>query len=94
MEGSDTAGTYLEAGLPNIIGGHLVVGTSNSAAECSEGTFRGSGGAGYAEYANGKARYYDNWIYFNASWYNPIYKDDCNTVQPSAYTVQYYIRAK
>ena len=31
-------------------------------------------------------------IEFNASRYNSIYKDGCNTVQPPAYTVYYIIK--
>lgn len=31
-------------------------------------------------------------IILDASIYNPIYKDDCNTVQPPAYTVYYIIK--
>ncbi len=31
---------------------------------------------------------------FDASYSSPIYKDDCNTVQPPALTVAFYIKAK
>lgn len=37
----------------------------------------------------------DNMGYqLNASLYNSIYKDDCTTVQPPAYTVMYIIKIK
>ena len=34
------------------------------------------------------------WLYFNASHYNPIYSDSCNTVQSNSYTVMYIMKIK
>ncbi len=95
MEGFDIAGNYLESGLPNIKGEtYSSLWTNNSST---------------ANYSNGVIREYyssiQRWdsggnsvrreiIGFDASWANPIYKDDCTIVQPPAYTVRYYIRAK
>lgn len=35
-----------------------------------------------------------HYLRFDASLYNPIYNDDCKTVQPPAVTLNFYIKAK
>lgn len=95
LEGSETAGTVIEAGLPNITGvvdGYRL-GCSDEGTwmNSSSGAFSGYGKAGKACGAEG------NWhmsmpITFNASLSNPIYGRS-TTVQPSAVTVRYFIKA-
>ena len=95
LEGSGVAGTVLEAGLPNITGvvdGYrLGCSDERTWMNSSSGAFSGYGKAGKAYGAEG------NWhmsmpITFNASLSNPIYGRS-TTVQPSAVTVRYFIKA-
>lgn len=92
LQGNDIGGTEIKAGLPNLKG----VSTSF---ECTiydmyNGVFkveRTLETANVEKHHNtGRSFLYS----FNASRYNPIYSDTCNTVQPPAVTVRYYIRAK
>lgn len=88
IQGSDTAGTYIAAGLPNITG-QLGHGWSNGAVT-EGGAFRRhstGGGSSAADAGNGITTY---WTY-NASLSNSIYGNS-TTVQPPALTMRYYIK--
>ncbi len=86
--GAYSVTSYIEAALPNLQGS-----TGNVASafwgSYPTGVFTrrqegvgGDSGGDYAHYV----------VNFNASNYSRIYKDDCTTVQPPAYTVYYIIR--
>lgn len=81
-------GTFLEAKLPNIKGGFHFNGSS---AHSSYGAVTIIGNPGDQASANFSG-WYENDFKFNASSSNSIYSDDCNTVQPPAYTVYYIIK--
>lgn len=82
---SDTgAGEELSPGLPNLVGGW---GGSNGASD-GWGAVRNWSGRERNKTGNWGSRGFC----FNASWYNSIYKDDCNTVQPPAIRVYCWIR--
>ena len=87
IEGSTTAGTYHEAGLPNITG---------YADGLSIDTNFPSGGALYFDEPNGVGTGSSDGgngrTYFDASRSNPIYGKS-TTVQPNALTMRYYIKA-
>jgi len=86
LEGSNTAGTVKEAGLPNITGG-----IRNA---YGNGSINGAflhNGSSYTAQASGS--YTDRMITFDASRCSPVYgKSD--TVQPASVTVKYIIRCK
>ncbi len=103
MEGLDSAGTYKEAALPNIKGSIAPNPKEKESLFQPENDPLIIEGALDIEYNKSLATgsttqpgsvYSSAKIIFNASKYNDIYKDSCVTVQPSAYTVRYYIRAK
>ena len=78
---------FKEAGLPNITG-WSEIGRVNSGA--SSRSLRITGNSrnpnDYPQGARGHV------LSFNASWSSSIYKDDCTTVQPAAYTVYYIMK--
>ena len=83
--------TKLEAGLPEIWG-HFEGNTNDPTLFEKTGCFfvedpEVSTGADGCEYVGG-------YIGFAASRCSAIYRDDCTTVQPSAMTVNYYVRAR
>lgn len=83
VSGSQTAGETLEAALPNIKGSvssqnSNIGGAFSRGAYATKFSYDGSGAFYRAE--------------LNASKSNPIYKDDCNTVQPPAYLVNIWKR--
>lgn len=87
--GSQVAGTVMNAGLPNITGTVGEIAVHN---QSCNGVFANS-----SMYLGG---YYDNYprgnmanIVFNANKSNPIYGAS-NTVQPPAHVVRYLIRAR
>lgn len=95
LESATTAGTVIEAGLPNITGTvdgyRLGCSDERTFMNSSTGAFSGYGKAGNAYGAEG------NWhmsmpITFNASLSNSIYGNS-TTVQPPAVTVKYFIKA-
>ncbi len=88
LEGDDIGGNVLEAALPNIRGTISGGGAVEEVASFS-GAFYNTGW-----FKGGNGDWSDLGIGFNASLSNSIYKDSCNTVQPPAVTVRYYIRAK
>lgn len=81
-------GDFISARLPNIKGTLYTFSAATSRA------FRNSSSRYLQVY--GEYRDWDIWmeggITFDAARYNNIYSDDCNTVQPSAYTVYYIIK--
>lgn len=79
-EGGSTAGTYKNAGLPNITGGPIIA--DNRSGVGNYGAFRITGITGGGFNWDGGTNYRN--YYFNASWSNSIYKDDYNTVQPAS----------
>lgn len=89
LQGSSIPGNFIEAGLPNIKGQFSGGHTSNVT---YSGAFskKNSTGTGI-HYCIGD---YGGPITqeFNASLANSIYKDECTTVQPPAYTVYYIIK--
>ena len=81
--GSQKAGNTVEAGLPNITGEFTGgCGSSSGAFAHKTNTSGGQDGGSYRESINT----------FDASRSNPIYKDNCNTVQPPAYLVNIWRR--
>ena len=92
IQGSDSAGTYKEAGLPNITGtfsGILKNGADSSDSPDWDGAMSkdekysaGNGGGDYRDYYAAK---------FDASKSNAIYGNS-DTVQPPALTMMYYIK--
>ena len=94
VQGAATAGTYKEAGLPNIVGNFQL--TNTSWAPYLDGTSSGAlsnpGGNSrntlYGNDAQGATTH--NSLYFDASKSNSIYGNS-NTVQPPAFTTKIYI---
>ena len=87
LEGSATAGNYIDAGLPDIQG----TGSFGEWWTCT-GCFKILSQNTQEGYTDNDVKDNDVWE-FRASYSNPIYgKSD--TVQPSAYTVRYYIKAE
>ena len=103
--GSNAAKQNIEPGLPNIIGRFTLSfdGDTPTATDYLGWTLTSHGEGAFFLYNDGKklhrARnsgetYYGGVLVFNASLSNLIYKDECNTVQPPAYTVYYIIKIK
>ena len=89
LQGAATAGTYKEAGLPNIEG-TFYAGKTYHGGTTADGVFytknEGSPSNGYAAGENASSIK----TYFNASRSSSIYGNS-NTVQPPAYTAKIYI---
>lgn len=91
LEGNDVAGTFKEAGLPNIVG-QLPTGDSNSTYESLVT------GAFYSTYSSGRtcgndSVDWDNPLHrFDASRCSPVYERS-DTVQPPSMTVRFIIKA-
>ena len=83
-------GDFISARLPNIKGTLYTFSAGTSRA------FRNSSSRYLKVY--GESCDWNIWmegeITFDAGRYNNIYSDDCNTVQPSAYTVYYIMKVK
>lgn len=82
-----TAGSTIEAGLPNITGS---LGNQNVANETLTGCFDKEGNVSAGNYATGS--YFLQKTIFDASRSNPIYSDSVNTVQPPAFVVNIWRR--
>lgn len=94
LEGADTAGTVLEAGLPNVLG-RVNTGTrkTDQYPEISEGALYISGyGANDHAYDVGVNTKKYQIVSLDASRSNPIYGAS-TTVQPPSVTVRYFIKA-
>lgn len=89
LQGADSVlGALLEAGLPNIKGGAGVNNDINQPSEHINGPFAyQQGNKGCSDSGTGLV------LTFDASRSNPIYSDDCDTVQPPAFTVNWIIKA-
>ena len=77
-EGGSTAGTYKDAGLPNITGSFA----GNKAGNATSGAFYDSTESSWVDgdsQAPNRVK-----INFSASRSSKVYKDDCDTVQPSS----------
>ena len=88
--GTNAAKQTIEAGLPNIKGGlHGLFCTEQDGAINIDSRLQ------YLD-PNVGSWYHYSWyeghVAFNAGKYNPIYSDECTTVQPPAYTVYYIIK--
>ncbi len=92
LEGHDTPKTYKEAGLPNITAGVFI----NWATSVSQygAAYIHSTTSSFLNNGVTNTYYYQHNTVFDASRCSNIYKNNFNTVQPPAYTVRYYIRAK
>ena len=95
LEGSDTSGEYVEAGLPNIEGsvGYLKSVANKDLTNEWNGAFKWTT---YSATSNipsqtNSANSYD--LEFDASKSNAIYSDDVDTVQPKSLRVLYIIKA-
>ncbi len=91
LEGADVPNQIIEAGLPNIVGSYADRGFDTDG--IASGAFRiGSGMMMRTEHGD-STWHAAHSAYFNAAFSSPIYgKSD--TVQPSAVTVKYIIKAK
>ena len=89
MEGFDVAGTYIEAGLPNITAGYFLNWYAGSLGYSGALYCASVGGSWLGEGTSYRIHY----DYFNAARCSAVYGRS-TTVQPSAYTVRYYIKAK
>ena len=90
LQGSNSPGNFIEPAIPNIKGDTA----STSELGINYG-ITGNGAIRMEPYGVANYSYPaspGNILYFDASRYNSIYKDDCNTVQPPAYTVYYIIK--
>lgn len=101
IQGSDTSGTEIEAGLPNITGSinNSAGGSGDQFLTDSEGTLKINGSLFITEYAkrsnikNGDASYNTpTGLGLDASLSNTIYGNS-DTVQPPALTMAYFIKA-
>ena len=95
LEGSDTSGEYVEAGLPNITGnvGYLKSVANTDLTKEWNGAFKWTT---YTTSSNipsqtNSANTYD--LEFDASKSNAIYSNDVDTVQPKSLRVLYIIKA-
>ena len=89
LEGHNTAGTYVAAGLPNITAGYFLNWYAGSLGYSGALYTVSTGGSWLGEGTS----YRNHLDYFNAARCSSIYGNS-TTVQPPAFTVRYYIRAK
>lgn len=88
QQAENELGVLVEAGLPNIKGGAGVNNDINQPSEHINGAFSyQQGNKGCSDSGTGLV------LTFDASRSNPIYSDDCDTVQPPAFTVNWIIKA-
>ena len=94
MEGvTSSPGSTKEAGLPNITGKLDELWTACSGSRVITGAFSSSTQIN-ANLWQGAQSSKHLILDFNAHNSNPIYKDDCTTVQPASYTVLYIMKIK
>lgn len=89
LQGSTTAGTYKEAGLPNITGGNLYI-THSVSALGTGALFANSAKLGKAQLSTVEEGWREGMLSIDASRSNSIYGNS-TTVQPPAYTAKIYI---
>jgi len=99
IEGSSVPGTNKNAGLPNIKGEFKLIGDCQW---CDPSDWSGSGAIeavptssysylrGKSDFTGGEPRY---GFKIDASFYNSIYSDSVDTVQPKSLTMKYIIKA-
>ncbi|MCI7235428.1 MAG: phage tail protein [Veillonellaceae bacterium] len=90
LQGSATAGTYKEAGLPNVNGFTNHLGSFFSSVNDSGALITSGIGIFSSFSAPGNTNCYEKELKFNASKSNSIYGNS-TTVQPPAYTAKIYI---
>lgn len=91
LQGADSVlGALLEAGLPNITGSITL--NDDLGFNGSSGAFSESN-AKTRDLASNRSSSSPHTADFDASQSNPIYSDDCDTVQPPAFTVNWIIKA-
>lgn len=99
-----TVNTKIEPAIPNLMGGfYSGIITAANPNETYAGQISGAGTfepnsyinmyAGLAS-AEGQFQGRITSMNFDASYYSSIYKNNCNTVQPPALVVNFYIKAK
>ncbi len=94
LEGvTSSPGSMKSAGLPNITGKLDELWTACSGSKIITGAFSGSTQKNATLWAGSIASKHLI-LDFNAHNSNPIYKDDCTTVQPASYTVLYIMKIK
>ena len=92
LEGADTAGIYIDPGLPNIDGNfNTSSAKTDSVAAFSNGAFYHQLNLATHAFESGYNVYANEYIYFDASRSSSIYGAS-ETVQPPAYTVYYIIK--
>lgn len=87
IEGSSAAGSYIAAGLPDIIGGVAII--SGGISNVSGAFYRNSGWT--TSHINAPLNGEDMGLEFSAKLFNPIYGNS-NTVQPASVTMNYLIK--
>ena len=88
------AGVFLEPALPNIkdwSNNRVMLLMYNNPSAKGVITFKRGGSSGGAV-TDSNPEYGNDYIKIDLSAGNQIYKDDCDTVQPPAYTVYYIIK--
>ena len=90
LQGSATAGTYKEAGLPNVNGFTNHIGSFHSIVNDSGALITSGTGKISSFSVPGNINCYEKELKFNASKSNSIYGNS-NTVQPPAFTARIYI---
>lgn len=93
LQGSNVPGSYIDASLPNIKG-RFLGGSYNayaSSLNTNEATYLVQVDAGVQ---GGSGGHIEDAYGIDASRCSPVYKNDCDTVQPPAYTVYYIIKIK
>ena len=93
LQGSNSPGSFIEPGLPNIKGEFGENLGDTWALYYTAGAFHNESIGTYAwNIYNCSSQNLREKIILDASTYNTLYKDNCDTVQPPAYTVYYIIK--
>ena len=92
--GAYAVNTKIEAAIPNISGGLGGPITAGGYSYVVSGPFYTNGATGLNGIYQWSGSYNNRPLFFDASRCSSIYKDDCNTVQPPALALNFYIKAK
>ncbi len=93
IQGKNEIVKDIEAKLPNIKGGKKSGSILYGANTEMQGAFQGkSNTTVYSSVGSGSGKIYYSPLDFDASKSNPIYSDNCNTVQPPAVGMKYIIK--
>ncbi len=87
--GNYNINTIIEAALPNITG--FIAVPANNGLWCGGALYYPFNGTPHSDYVHQGT---GTTIGIDASRCSAIYKDDCNTVQPPALALNFYIKAK